>query len=131
MALVPESLIMPVADALQIPLHPDQGKYKGRQARIIKVGHWKISADVRLVSDELNERVATFIVHLRKDLWLYVLCSDNGNTLVAHVVNGALCGLSRANLESYGLGDRGKTMDKMKKGMSVMYRYSRSKEQWE
>lgn len=120
---VREALLFPVADSLQIAMHPVGSKYIGKAKQLMKVGLWNITAEASLISDVLSQECASFIVHIMKDLWLHVISQEDGKKLTAKVINGSLCGLNEKTFQSYGTGNLETTTAKLAKGWVCTYHY--------
>jgi len=98
----PDSLICYVADTLGLPLNLVDNRWRGAATKNLKLGPWKINAEVVVCSDVLSPTVATFVVRVKGGIWLYLTSSQKG--MLMYVFDGSKLGLRAQDVATVGTG---------------------------
>lgn len=85
-----DALLYGIADTLQMKLGQVGAGYKGKESRTITVGPWNLDSTILVKSDVIEKTIASFWVHIRQDLWAYIICHERGEAVNIILFNGSL-----------------------------------------
>lgn len=83
-----DTFLFPLSDALQVQLNVKEGGFFGSTHRKVNLGPWSLPVTVTVQSCVISPKLVTAQVHLKKNLWLYVLVDQEGKRIRAVMVNG-------------------------------------------
>lgn len=109
-----EALLFPLSDALQLPLYLVNGRFHAHKEQTMKAGPWVIKSEVTAQTDELGTSRVSVVTRIRKSLWAYMICDDQGQRLRCVLFDGDRVNLRSKDLAVFCTGDTIKTLDKIK-----------------
>ena len=80
----------------------------------MKAGPWVIKSEVTAQTDELGTSRVSVVTRIRKSLWAYMICDDQGQRLRCVLFDGDRVNLRSKDLAGFCTGDTIKTLDKIK-----------------
>lgn len=108
-----ESLLFPLADAMQLPLYLMGTRFRAHKEQSVKAGPWTLKTEVTAISDELGQYRASMFCRIRKSLWAYFICDHQGNRLRCTLFNAERLHVKSKDIESLCTGDAIKTLVKI------------------
>lgn len=123
-----EALLFPMSDAMQVPLYLINGVFRANKEQSFSVGPWNLKARCVGRSDELGSNRASLLIHLRRHLWIYVMCDQQGNRLRSLLVDGDKVGLrGDDDADTFCTGDTKKTMNRLGAGIVAAFDFQENK----
>lgn len=124
-----DALLYPLADALQTQLHLSGAGFHGVSTRRVSIGPWPVPLTVRVQSCVVTDTLVTAQVHIKHNLWMYVLCDAKGQRLRAVLFDGAT--IAKLKNKNANLGGDAEAIAALLKPVTRLYlRYSAEKETW-
>lgn len=128
-----DALLYPMADALQTQLHINMvGKSPliyGESSRKVSLGPWAMPLTIKVQSCVVTDNLVTAQVHIKHNLWMYVLCDSSGQRLRAVLFDAAQ--VSKLKSKSANLGSKAEEVAAILKPVIRVYlQYVASTEQW-
>lgn len=93
-----DSMIFPIADALQARLTVTDQGFTGKLDRRVKLGPWDLQMTGEIRSAHFSKELVSAVVHLRKNLYLLVLSDQQGHRVRAIMFDGQAAGVSKCSL---------------------------------
>lgn len=109
-----EALLFPLSDALQLPLYFVEGRFRAHKEQTLKAGPWVLKSEVMASTDELGVHRVSIVSRIRKSLWAYMICDQQGQRLRCVLFDGDRVNLRSKDLATFCTGDTVKTLDKIK-----------------
>lgn len=123
-------IIYLVADALDTPLHMmENGTVRGCKSRSLVLGPWKSASDVVVCSDELTNKLVSFLFRIKADVWAYLTCEDNGE-MKAYVFDGKKWDLKSKHVSKFCEGTVVKTLEKIKSEIRAVFDFRKNNSEW-
>jgi hypothetical protein len=108
-----EALLFPLADSVQMPLYLLEGKFRAHKEQSFKIGPWTLKSESVGRTDELGATRATLVVRIRKSLWVYLICDQQGQRLRCVMFDGDRAGLKSKDVDTFCTGKMEKTLGSM------------------
>lgn len=108
-----EALLFPLADAVQMPLYLLEGKFRAHKEQSLKIGPWTLKSESVGRTDELGATRATLVVRIRKSLWAYFICDQQGQRLRCVMFDGDRAGLKSKDVDAFCTGKMEQTFGRM------------------
>ena len=122
-----EACLYPLSDALQLPLVQDGGKMKTSLYKTLSVGPWKMDVAETGQIDEHSSQRASLILRISRDLWAYLVCEDQGESLTLYLFNGPKAGLKNTQSLNTLTGKATAMLDRIKLCTLGSFRFTENK----
>lgn len=121
-------LLYPLADALQMQLDYTASGITGLANRVINLGPWRLDVQLRAQSCVITDKQVGIQVYVRKNLFLYMVCDNEGKRLRAILFDGIAAGL-RHRQDSLG-SDKDRVAKALKQAAKLHLMYDPVSEKW-
>lgn len=131
-----DTVLFPVADALDLPLHElPGGVVKGAGSKVLKAGPWMLMADMVVCSDSITPTTSGFLVRMYRNLWVYMVVGVKFSKSTTPVVamlffDGNQFGVKPKDIATFGEKDIPATIEKIRGAVSKVAVFDNTSKNW-